>query len=207
MFGGIILGGLSTRIIKNRAPTHVNLSIPMHRTCGRIARPPPGVTGLKGCTPAGSPATPEASRLGVRHSPRLSAATAAAAATTAASAVSAAHNTDDVDICADESQLLLSPPPCLVTKSYVCDWAQAIQCTLTNVEPAPCQREGCGILVHHITFARVSGNRGRATGILSLVFVAFTTLIINIGVPWRRLTWLWRQLSLRHRVLSLRQRW
>ena len=60
-----------------------------------------------------------------------------------------------------------------------------------------------GAVFSCITFARVSGNGGRVTGILSLVFVAFTTLIMNIGVRRRRLTRPWR----RRRVLSLRQRW
>ena len=148
----------------------------MHRTRGRVARPPRhqrtspaktpkaarvgvhgydvlaaefGVSGPKGRTPAGAPATLEAtSRSGVRHSPRLSAASASAAA--AAAAVSAARDTDDVEVCIGESQPLLSPPACLVAKSCVCDWAQAIQCALPHVEPEPCQRQGCGILVHHL---------------------------------------------------------
>jgi len=105
-----------------------------------------GVSGPKGRTPAGAPATPEAtSRSGVRHLPRLSAASASAAA-----AVSAARDTDDVEVCVGESQPLLSPPARLVAKSCVCDWAQAIQCALPHVEPEPCQHQGCGILVHHL---------------------------------------------------------
>ena len=109
-----------------------------------------GKKALRGRTPAGAPATPEAtSRSGVRHSPRLSAASASAAA--AAAAVSAAGDTDDVEVCVgEESQPLLSPPARLVAKSCVCDWAQAIQCALPHVEPEPCQRQGCGILVHHL---------------------------------------------------------
>ncbi len=142
-------------------PSLVELFVPMHRACGRLVSPPAdghllfmrGVSGPKGRTPAGAPATPEAtSRSGVRHSPRFSAASAsaAAAATTAAAAVSAACDTDDVKVCVGESQPLLSPPARLVAKSCICDWAQAIQCDLPHVEPAPCQRQGCGILVHHL---------------------------------------------------------
>jgi hypothetical protein len=80
----------------------------MHRARGRLVVPPAdgrllrmrGVSGPKGRTPAGAPATLEAtSRSGVRHSSRLSAASATAAAaataTTAAAAVSAACDTDN----------------------------------------------------------------------------------------------------------------
>ena len=135
----------------------------MHLARGRLVAPPAdgrllrmrGVSGPKGRTPAGAPPAtpPEAtSRSGVRHSPRLSGASAfaAAAATTAAAAVSAARDTDEVEVCVGESQPLLSPPARLVAKSCVCDWAQAIQCALPHVEPEPCQRQGCGILVHHL---------------------------------------------------------
>ena len=137
-------------------PSLVELFVPMHRARGRLVAPPAdpmqrsrksllvsgGKKSLRGRTPAGAPATPEAaSRSGVRHSPRLSAASASAAA--AAAAVSAARYMD-------ESQPLLSPPACLVAKSCTCDWSQAIQCALPHVEPEPCQRQGCGILVHHL---------------------------------------------------------
>jgi hypothetical protein len=36
------------------------------------------------------------------------------------------------------------------TQSYVCDWAQAIVCTLTVVKPLPCQKQGCERTVHHL---------------------------------------------------------
>ena len=37
------------------------------------------------------------------------------------------------------------------TQSYVCDWAQAIVCTLTTVvKPLPCQKQGCEHTVHHL---------------------------------------------------------
>ena len=143
-------------------PSLVELFVPMHRSRGRLVAPPAaderllrtmraGVSGPKGRrTPAGAPATPKAtSRSGVRHSPRLSAASSASAAATAA-AVSSARDTNDVEVCVGESQPLLSPPARLVAKSCVCDWAQAIQCALPHVEPEPCQRQGCGILVHHL---------------------------------------------------------
>ena len=95
----------------------------MYRACGRLVAPPAdghllrmrSVSGPKGRTPAGAPATPEAmSRSSVRHLPRLSAASASAAAATAA--VSAARDTDDVEVCVGESQPRLSPPACLVAK-------------------------------------------------------------------------------------------
>ena len=84
----------------------------------------------------------------MHHSLRLSAASAENAAASAAVAVAVppARDTDDIG----ESQPLLSPLACLAPKSYVCDWAQAIQCTLPAVTPQPCQREGCDILVHHL---------------------------------------------------------
>ena len=90
-----------------------------------------------------SPSTPEALRLletfraGVRQSPRF----AVAAATPA---------DDEVDEdCGGESQPLLSPPACVPT-TYVCNWAQAIQCMYSTLKPMPCQREGCDFLVHHL---------------------------------------------------------
>jgi len=95
-------------------PSLVELFVPMHRARGRLVAPPAdgrllrmrGGSGPKGRTPAGAPATPEAtSRSGGRHSPHLSAASASAAA-----AVSAARDTDDVEVCIGESQPLLSPP-------------------------------------------------------------------------------------------------
>jgi len=90
------------------------------------------------------PATPEALRLteafraGVRHSPRFAAAAAAPA------------DDGDNEDRGGESQPLLSPPACVVAMTYVCDWAQAIQCTYSSLKPMPCQREGCNALVHHL---------------------------------------------------------
>jgi len=102
-------------------PSLVELFIPMHRARGRLVAPPAdgrllrmrGVSGPKGRTPAGAPVTPEATSCsGVRHSPRLSAASASAAA-----AISAAHDTDDVEVwCIGESKPLLSPPARLAAK-------------------------------------------------------------------------------------------
>jgi hypothetical protein len=136
----------------------------MHRSRGTLpvggGRPPQRGRGAasasgKGRASSGSPATPEAFRLleafraGVRHSPRF-----AAAAATAAPAFSAAapHDSDDGDDKdrGGESQPLLSPPACVVAMTYVCDWAQAIQCTYSSLKPMPCQREGCDALVHHL---------------------------------------------------------
>jgi hypothetical protein len=118
----------------------------MHRARGRLARPPAdvharrirGMTASKERIAAGGPATPEASCAPacVCHLPCLAAAYTAATATVA---VSAAHHTDDVEVCAYDSQPLLSPPAHLVPKSYVCDWAQAIQCSLPATKPEPCQ--------------------------------------------------------------------
>ncbi len=190
----------------------VELFVPMHRARGRLVAPPAdgrllrmrGVSGRKGRSTGAPPATPEAtSRSGVRHSPRLSAASAsasaAAAATTAAAAVSAARDTDDVEVCVGESQPLLSPPARLVAKSCICDWEFSASCRTCS----PIRVSVRGAIFSCITFARVSGNGVRVTGILLLVFVAFTTLIINIGVRRKRLTRPWR----RRRVLYLRQRW
>jgi hypothetical protein len=47
-----------------------------------------------------------------------------------------------------ESQPLLSRSS--TGPSYQCDWHQAIPCTMTDLAPLPCQREGCEVLVHHI---------------------------------------------------------
>ena len=35
-------------------------------------------------------------------------------------------------------------------ETYVCDWAQAIVCTLTTLKPGTCQNEGCERAVHHL---------------------------------------------------------
>jgi hypothetical protein len=35
-------------------------------------------------------------------------------------------------------------------QTYICDWAQAIVCTLTAVKPLPCKKEGCERTVHHL---------------------------------------------------------
>ena len=80
----------------------------------------------------------EAFRAAVRHLPRFAAAAAAPA-----------DDGDDEDR-GGESQPLLSPPACVVAMTYVCDWAQAIQCTYSSLKPMPCQREGCDALVHHL---------------------------------------------------------
>ena len=130
----------------------------MHRSRGTLpvrgGRPPRrggrGAASAKGRASTGlptTPATPEALRLieafrtGVRHSPRF----AAAAATGAA----APADDGDDEYCGGESQPLLSPPACVPT-TYVCNWAQAIQCMYSTLKPMPCQREGCDFLVHHL---------------------------------------------------------
>jgi hypothetical protein len=132
----------------------------MHRSRGKFAQPLPGSGGhgqrvcaalpTKGRAPVGSPATPAAAHVGGRHSSCIAA--AATAATTAAPAISAVppRGADDGEDCVGESQPLLPPPARDAASSYVCDWAQAIQCTLSSLKPEPCQREGCDVLVHHL---------------------------------------------------------
>ena len=94
--------------------------------------------------------------------PCLSAPSASAAVTaaTAAVAVSAACDTDDVEVCAGDSQPLLSPLARLVPKSYICNWAQAIQCSLPTMKPELCQQEGCNILVHHLCQGELERREG-----------------------------------------------
>ncbi len=130
-------------------PSLIKLVVPMHHSHGKLAGPLPGSGGrgrrvhaalpTKGRAPVGSPATPVAAHVGACHSPRL------AAATTPAPAVSAVppHGADDGEDRVGELQPLLSPPAHVAASSYVWDWAQAIQCTLSSLKPKPCQREGC----------------------------------------------------------------
>ena len=114
----------------------------MHRSRGTLpvsgGRPPrrgPGTVSAKGRASSGLPATPEALRLteafcaGVHHSPRF-----------AAAAATPADDGDDED-CEGESQPLLPPPACVVAMTYVCDWAQTIQCTYSSLKPMPCRRQ------------------------------------------------------------------
>ena len=111
---------------------------------GRLPQRGCVVASAKGRASSGLPATPEALclteafRAGVCHSPRF--ATAAAAP---------ANDGDDEDH-GGESQPLLSLPACVVAMTYVCDWAQAIQCTYSSLKPMSLQREGCNALVHHL---------------------------------------------------------
>jgi len=113
---------------------------------GKKALRRPGAAFAISRASSGLPATPEAlslteaSRAGVRHSPRF--ATAAAAAP--------ADDGDDEDR-GGESQPLISPPPApVMVMTNVCDWAHAIQCTYSSLKPMPCQRDGCDALVHHL---------------------------------------------------------
>jgi hypothetical protein len=91
----------------------------------------PGVAFARARASSGLPATPEAlslteaSRAGVRHSPRFAAAAAAPA-----------NDGDDKDR-RGESQPLLSPPARVMVMTNVCDWAQAIQCTYLSLKPMP----------------------------------------------------------------------
>ena len=180
MCGGRVFGASLCNLHSNSnthliIPSLVELIVPMHRSRGTLpgrgGRPPRGSASAKGRASSGltaakkkgressgtpasakgrassqltaSPSTPEALRLletfraGVRQSPRF----AVAAATPA---------DDEVDEdCGGESQPLLSPPACVPT-TYVCNWAQAIQCMYSTLKPLPCQREGCDFLVHHL---------------------------------------------------------
>jgi hypothetical protein len=134
-----------------------SLVAPMHRARGKLSMPLPGSGGhwqrargaspTKGRAPVRLPATPEATQVGVRQSPCLSA--AAAVAAPAVLAASRSESVDGEDSVA-RSQDLLSPPPLAVASTFVCNWAQAIQCGYPNLKPLPCQKEGCNALVHHL---------------------------------------------------------
>jgi len=102
----------------------------MHRSRGTLPvsgwRPPQrgrGAASAKGRASSGLPATPEALRL--------------TEAFRAAAAAAPADDGDDKD-CGGEPQPLLFPPACVVAMTYVCDWAQAIQCTYSSLKPMPC---------------------------------------------------------------------
>ena len=112
-------------------PSLVDLSLPMHRSRGRLSRPLP-VKGRRRNTRA--PSMPDAASVAVRHSPRLSAASAASGSNLASSP---RESNDEGDV---------SPPP----PRYLCDWAQAIICEYHNLKPMPCQKEGCDTVVHHL---------------------------------------------------------
>ena len=177
MRGGSIFGGLDASAAASHftptIPTLVDLSSPMQRTRGRVSRPPRhqppaktpqaasvGVHGYDvlaaefGVRPssrlaASAARSPDASRVAVHHSPRLSA--AAAASVKGSNLASSPRESDDGGDSVTASQVLLSPPPPR-TVSYVCDWAQAIRCEYPTLKPLPCQRDGCQNtrLVHHL---------------------------------------------------------
>ncbi len=144
-----------------------------HRTCGRVARPPrhkPPAKTPKGARvgvhgydllaaefgmrqssrlAASAAASPDAAHVPVRHSPRLSTATAASGQ--GSNLASSPCKSDDGGDSVTASQVLLSPPPPR-TVSYVCNRAQAIRCEYPSLKPLPCQRDGCQNtrLVHHL---------------------------------------------------------
>ena len=147
------------RISLHTIPTLVDLFIPMHRTRGRVARLPPWNQRTSPAKRVGlaasAAASPDAARVTVRHSPRLS--SAAAASGQGSNLASSPRDSDDGgDSVVSASQNLLSPPPPHTapprTVTYVCDWAQAISCEYPTLKPLPCQRDGCQNtrLVHHL---------------------------------------------------------
>jgi len=83
-----------------------------------------GVASAKGRASSKLTATPEAFRVGVRLSPRF-----VAAATAPAFLASTSYDCDD-----EEDNCGKSQPPV----TYVCNWAQAIQCTHTSLKPMTC---------------------------------------------------------------------
>ena len=132
----------------------------MHRKRGH-ARSPLSVSGIRrtsaptarqqrGRGTPRSPAIPVAVRVGERTSPRLT------AAASRQGLVRGSNHCDKGEDHVGESQPLLSPAPAAGVVAparppgYVCDWAQAITCTFTELAPLPCQQQGCDILVHHI---------------------------------------------------------
>ena len=139
---------------KNIAPfVAIILLIQMHRTRGRLPR---SHRHQRTSSAAASP--DDAARVaGVRHSPRLSA-VAAASRKGSKLASSPRASEDGGGDFLSASEVLLSPPtppprnvgPSL--PSYICDWAQAIQCEYRNLRPLPCQFDGCECtaLVHHL---------------------------------------------------------
>ena len=125
----------------------------MHRTRRRVARVPPRnqrtSPGNRVGLAASAAASQDTARIAVRHSPRLS--SAAAASGQGSNLASSPRESDDGVDSVSASQDLLSPPPPR-TVSYVCDWAQAIQCEYPTLKPLPCERDGCQNtrLVHHL---------------------------------------------------------
>ena len=122
----------------------------MHRTRGHVARRHQR-TSSAAASPDGG-----ARVAGVRHSPRFLTA-AAAAPSTGSKMASLASSPLESEDGGEESQDLLSPPrPCGVgpsaVSSYICDWAQALQCEYRNLKPLPCEWNGgeCTRLVHHL---------------------------------------------------------
>jgi hypothetical protein len=146
------------RISLHTIPTLVDLSAPMHRTHGHIARqnlhrqctspaktPKPACIGVHvydvlaeefgvcqspHLSATSAAASPDAARVTVRHSPHLS--TAVAASGKGSNLASSHRESDDGGDSVTASQVLLSPPPPR-TVSYVCNWAQVIRCEYPNL--------------------------------------------------------------------------
>ena len=72
----------------------------------------------------------------------------------------------------DESRAVASAAESFSGRAtYVCDWAQAIQCTYPCLKPMPCQREGCDKLVHHLCQAAWEQSEGKEDNIAHLCCV------------------------------------
>ena len=141
--------------IENISPfVAIILLIQMHRARGHLSRSHRHQQ--RASSTAASP--DNAARVaGVRHSPRLSA-VAAASRKGSKLASSPCASEDGGGDSVSASEVLLSPPPPPPRivgpslPSYLCDWAQAIQCEYRNLKPLPCQFAGCECttLVHHL---------------------------------------------------------
>ncbi len=122
----------------------------MHRTRGYAARPPAGgsrgvrrssPTAQRGRSPP-SPAIPLAVRVGTLFLPQVAAA-------------GARQETDEEEVRLAELQPLLSPPAGVASRpSYLCDWAQAIPCTITGLVLLPCQSEGCEVSEYNLSLRK-----------------------------------------------------
>jgi hypothetical protein len=72
----------------------------------------------------------------------------------------------------DESRAVASAAESFSGRAtYVCNWAQAIQCTYPCLKPMPCQREGCDKLVHHLCQAAWEQSEGKEDNIAHLCCV------------------------------------
>ncbi len=55
-----------------------------------------------------------------------------------------------------------APTAVVAPKTFVCDWAQAKECTFMHLAPLPCQHEGCEVLIHRICQSEWERREGHA---------------------------------------------